>query len=269
MGERVASLPMYDLPETAAATDLWWMGLAAHFAAAGMERPPARLTRPGEGIAFWSRPDLLFSQSCGYPLVTVLAGRVTVLGTPCYDAPGCDGPEYCSVILVDEASECRELIDLRGGRCAVNDAGSWSGHHVLRLMLATLGATESFCGCFRSGSHAASAAAVAEGRADFAAIDCVTHANLSRWRPRVLAGTRVLCTSPRMPGLPLIAGAAASPPEVAAMRAGLAAAVGDPELAEARKTLGIAGIHGVEPGGYDPILAGLRKAADAGVGPLI
>ena len=31
MAERLASLPMYEIAETAAATDTWWTGIAGHF----------------------------------------------------------------------------------------------------------------------------------------------------------------------------------------------------------------------------------------------
>jgi hypothetical protein len=128
MAERVASLSMYDIPETASATDAWWAGLAGHFSAAGVADPPAALTRPGMGPDFWLRPDLLFSQTCGYPLITKLAGQVKLLATPSYDAPGCDGANYSSLVIVGGDAPWEAFRDLRGKTCAVNSAGSWSGH---------------------------------------------------------------------------------------------------------------------------------------------
>src|SRR3546814_8202871 len=83
-----ASLPMYDLPGLEAATDAWWAGLAAAFRAEGLHQVPERLTREGGHAALWTAPDLLFSQTCGYPLTHALAGRVTLVATPIYDCPG-------------------------------------------------------------------------------------------------------------------------------------------------------------------------------------
>ena len=40
----------------------------------------------------WLRPDLMFAQTCGYPYVRHLRGKVQLVATPVYDLPGCDGP---------------------------------------------------------------------------------------------------------------------------------------------------------------------------------
>lgn len=270
MADRVVSLSMYDIPETVSATDGWWGGLARHFAAAGVTDVPTALTRPGLGPDYWLRSDMLFSQTCGYPLIAKLAGQVSLLATPGYDAPGCDEFDYCSLVIVREDAPIEAFQDLRGKKCAVNGADSWSGHHALRVLIANEGGEGGpFCTAERSGGHAASIAAVAEGRADFAAVDCVTHAILSRHRPAAVAGTRVLCWTPGMPGLPLIAGKAASADETRAMREGLAAAASDPELAATRAMLGITGMHFPQPSEYARLSAALAKAEAAGVGPLL
>src|SRR3546814_9448924 len=109
-----ASLPMYDLPGLEAATDAWWAGLAAAFRAEGLHQVPERLTREGGHAALWTAPDLLFSQTCGYPLTHALAGRVTLVATPIYDCPGCDGGRYRSEILVRAADAAGQLADLKG-----------------------------------------------------------------------------------------------------------------------------------------------------------
>jgi ABC-type phosphate/phosphonate transport system substrate-binding protein len=270
MAERVASLSMYDIAETAAATDAWWGGLARHFTCAGVADAPAALTRPGLGPDFWLRPDMLFSQTCGYPFITSLTGKVSLLATPCYDAPGCDEADYASLVIVREDAPWEAFRDLRGKICAVNNSGSWSGHQALRLLIALEGGQGGpFCKAVASGGHAASIATVVDGQADFAAIDCVTHATLSRHKPAAVAGTRVLCRTPAMPGLPLIAGQAASAEEIAAMREGLVAAATDPKLAEARSTLGITGMHFPQESEYDRLAVALAEAEAAGVGSLL
>lgn len=270
MTERVVSLPMYDIPEVAAANDAWWAGIARHLAAAGVANVPSGLSRPGEGADFWLRPDMLFSQTCGYPLVTELAGKARLLAVPCYDAPGCRGADYSSLIIVGSDGIWKEFGELRGATCAVNSANSWSGHHALRVLIAQEGGRGGLlCSAIESGSHAASIAAVAAGRADFAAIDCVTHAILSRYRPDAVLGTRILCRTPAMPGLPLIAGKAAEEGEIEAMREGLSAAAVDPELAGIREALGITGVNFPRAVEYERLLMALETADAAGVGPLL
>lgn len=250
MADRVASLPMYDLPELRAVTDAWWTGLARHFRAAGVDDIPGRPTRPGEGTAFWQRPDLLLSQSCGYPVATVLSDKIQVVATPCYRFPGCDGPYYSSTIIVAADADIPNLADLRGRRCAVNMRNSWSGHHALR-MLPAVDLTSG--GVVISGGHRTSIAMVAGGEADFAAIDCVTYGLLSRHAPAEVAGVRVLDMTPLAPGLPMIAGLAVGEDELTGLRSGLHAAMEDPALDEVRRELGLAGLADLTLSDYLPL----------------
>ena len=115
-----ASLPMYDLPEVRPALAALWAGLARHLAREGIADVPAALACDQPVAALWRRPDLLFSQCCGYDLVNAYAGALRPLATPCYRAPGCAGPSYRSIVVVAEDSAGRELEDLRGGVCAIN-----------------------------------------------------------------------------------------------------------------------------------------------------
>lgn len=252
---------MYDLPALREATDSWWTGLAGRFRRAGLKGVPDGLTRPGEGPEFWLGGDLLFSQACGYPLITSLAGRVGLLGTPCYDMDGCDGPDYCSFVIVRKDSRAAGIADLRGRRCAVNMAGSWSGHHALRLVAAPL--VENGRPAFDvvlSGGHVASIDAVASGSADFASVDCVMFGLLSRYEPERTDALRVLQRTPAMPGLPYIAGGTVPARDVEQMRAGLRSAMESPDLAEARSALGIEGIACLDACDYEMLRARLDSA---------
>ncbi|HMA14277.1 MAG TPA: hypothetical protein VKP12_05800, partial [Kiloniellaceae bacterium] len=114
-----ASLPMYDLPGLESATDAWWAGLAAAFRAEGVKDVPERLTRQGDHAALWTAPDLLFSQTCGYPLTHALAGRVTLVATPIYDCAGCGGGSYRSELVVRADDAAGSLAALKGRRAAV------------------------------------------------------------------------------------------------------------------------------------------------------
>ncbi len=254
---------MYDLPALRPATDAWWAGLSAHFRRAGVRAVPDRLSRPGEGPEFWLSPDLLFSQSCGYPLVTRLVGRVTLLGTACYEIDGCEGSEYRSLIIVRTDLPAGKVADLRGRRCAVNMAGSWSGHHALRLVAGPLvdhGRTA--FGVTVSGSHAGSVDAVCSGAADFAAVDCVSFGLMSRHEPHRITDLRVLARTPKMPGLPFVAGGNVSEADITAMQRGLRAAIEDPELRNARDALGLKAVDFTRLADYDRLSEALERLDD-------
>ena len=234
----LASLPMYDLPELRAATDAWWRGLARSFEREDIAKLPDSLDRRESYQDVWLAPDLLFSQTCGYPLTHALAGRVELVATPCYRADGCDGPNYCSFLIVGAESRARGIGDLRGLRCAVNGLDSQSGYNALRSVVSTVARDGRFFGSVAiTGSHAASLALVASGRADVAAIDCVTHGLLARYRPQALAGTRVLCRTASAPGLPYVTRAGADADLLRRLRSGLDHAFEDSALRDVRDAL--------------------------------
>jgi hypothetical protein len=135
---KLAGLTMYDLDPVRATTDAWWAGLARACVHEGIGDVPAQLWRGGLREELWRSPDLLLSQTCGYPLLRQFTAHLKLLATPVYGAAGCDGPNYRSLILVGADSEARTLEDLRGGICAVNDWDSQSGMNVLRHTIAPL-----------------------------------------------------------------------------------------------------------------------------------
>lgn len=250
----IAILPMYDLPEIAAATDAWWCGLARAFRQEGLAEVPDRLTRGGDPVAHWSSADLLFGQTCGYPLVHALAGRVALVATPCYRAAGCAGALYCSMVVVSADSAVTELAQLRGATCAVNGRDSQSGYNALRALVAPLSRDGRFFGrVVTSGGHRASLERVAGGGADVAAIDCVTYALLARHAPAALDGIRVLCRSATAPGLPYVTADATGPEGLRRLRAGLHRALDDPSLAAVRDDLLLEGVEELPLAAYDRV----------------
>lgn len=233
-----ASLPMYDLHEMQAATDEFWQGLARALRQEGIDDVPERLEQPTDYEAHWLSPDLLFSQTCGYPLRNKLKDRVAYVATPSYDVEGCGRGTYRSVILVDADSPATTLADLRGKTAAFNDTESHSGMNALRATVAPLSVNGKFFGrVIESGRHEASIRAVAEGRAVVAAIDCVTYETLRRYRPEAAAGVRVLAMSDEAPVLPFITAKSASADRIVRLRAALARAFADPSLASTRERL--------------------------------
>ena len=250
-----AALPMYDLPELRAATDAWWAGIARHLETAGIDGAPDRLTRPEALAAVWDDPALLVGQGCGYPFTHGYADRWQYLATPVYAAPGCAGVSYCSWLVVRANSDVERVAALRGRIAAVNAPESHSGCLALRAAVAAADPAPgpAFAAVLWTGGHRASLHAVAEGRADVAAIDCVSHALLAAHAPEALAQTRVLAASPAAPGLPLIAGRRVDAAMRARVRDALRTAVADPELAAVRRTLLIADLAVLPAGAYDRI----------------
>jgi ABC-type phosphate/phosphonate transport system substrate-binding protein len=220
---------MYDFAEVGAAHDAFVAALARRL---GID---VTRSRAGAASEHWGDPDLLLSQTCGYPLMFGFAGRLRVVATPSYRAPGCGEGMYASAIVVRADASSSELADLRGGICAMNDRSSHSGMNALRGMIAPLAGDKPFFRSVRvTGSHAESLACVQRGEADVAAIDAVTHALLAKHRPSAVAGTRILTMSPRAPALPYVTRAGGP---VDALREALVALARDPALAGVREAL--------------------------------
>lgn len=163
----IAHLGMYDRPETAAANDHFWTLVRTHLA-----HGPETLSRSDDPWAIWNSPDLLLSQTCGLPYRTRLYGEVDLVGTPDYGLPGCQPGYYNSVFVARREDDDQPLLQFSGRCFAYNDGLSQSGWaapmvhmHDRNILPGAL---------FETGSHQRSAAAVAEGHADFAALDALS-----------------------------------------------------------------------------------------------
>jgi ABC-type phosphate/phosphonate transport system substrate-binding protein len=256
-------LPMYAFPELSRATHDWRAGLLHHFQRAGFDKAAEALEEPQDLYAHWRQPELLFTQTCGYPLTHDLAGQVQLVATPCYDAAGCQGPSYRSFVVIRDDGKIEHLEDLRGKRVAFNSRDSQSGYNTLRHLIAPLARDGHFFdAALETGGHRKSLGAVRENLADVAAIDCVSYALIAAIAPTELSGIRVLCETAPAPCLPYITAGAAPADIVARLRDGLHAAIEDPDLAAARAELLIAGIAVLPAEAYDAILA-MEQAAIA------
>lgn len=266
---RVASLPMYDLPGLAAATDALWAAIAGACRAEGVGEVPVALERTRPHREVWRDPRLFLSQTCGYPLVHELAGRVRVVATPRYAVAACSGSSYTSHCVVPREGGAARLEDLRGAVAAANEIDSHSGMNAFRALIAPVaGGGRFFRQVVWSGSHLASLELVARGEVDVAAIDCVTFALLERVRPDLVARVRLIGQSAPCPGLPLVTAAATSDGEVAAIRRALARVAADPELAPLRAALLLDGFEVLAENAYAAVLALEDAAARAGYAEL-
>ena len=91
----VAALPMYDFPWLAQANDTLWAAIALRLRDWGVQSPAA-LTRGVDAASQWRDPGLIFGQTCGYPYAKDLRAAVTLIATPEYAFPGCEGAAHRS-----------------------------------------------------------------------------------------------------------------------------------------------------------------------------
>lgn len=260
---------MYDLLELRAQTDALWMHLARAMRHAGVEDVPDSLTRQARYQELWNRPNLLFSQTCGYPMVHEYSSVLRPLAVPRYSVPGCSGSEYRSAIVVRAGVKRLEIGAFRGAICAVNSPVSQSGYNALRALIAPLAENRRFFSQVKiTGSHVNSIASVAAGDADICAVDCVTHALLNRYRPAALEGTRVMSYTPCCPGLPFVTRTDLDSDQFERLRVAVRQALGDPEGAAIRAALFIEGVEDTELEDYQVVLEMESAAAASGYGEI-
>jgi ABC-type phosphate/phosphonate transport system substrate-binding protein len=256
-----AFLPMYALPEMAAANDALWQVLRSQVPGLPEQLSPAPAGLP-EAIS----PEIVFSQMCGYPLMRKYGGQYVLLGTPLYNLPGCavrpDGvPTHCSFIVVAKDAGFEHLADLRGRRFVVNGFDSNSGMNLPRRLIAEIAGREPFFSSVPvTGGHVASMAAVAAGKADAAAIDCVTYGFCAAYKPESVSGLRILAETPSSPAIPFISSIGTPPDAVEALRAALQS----PQLRPALAGLRITKVTTTPPAAYETVLGFEHEAAELG-----
>lgn len=271
--ERIAAFPMYDYPELAAAHDALWLALAGRLVAAEIAVVPWKLTRSLGHFDLWRHPCLLLGQGCEYPLANSFAGAFRLVATPCYAAPGCEGAHYRSAIVVRADDPAEALVDLRQRRCVINEPDSNRGMNLLRAAIAPLvhagGGGPFFESVSVSGSHRNSAAMVVDGRADVAALDCVSFAHFRQLYPESVANLRILCWTPRSRSPPFITARATDDATLQMLRAALASVMADATLVGAREQLFLTGFD-FEPDSHFPkVLSYERRAVELGYPTLV
>lgn len=236
----VAALPMYDWPEVRGATDAFWAALRDALRGRGIAAPDA-LSRDRPYGAAWTDPGLVLGQTCSLPYRTRLHGAVTLIGAIDFALAGCP-PGFYRSALVAAADDPREGVGAYlGARFAFNATDSQSGWGALTEALGPLDPAQGL----ETGAHRASIAAVAEGRAEIAAIDAVSWRLAEAWEPAAVRVRVVGLTRPT-PGLPLITAAGRDPaPFAAAVEAAIAAL--DPVP---RAALGLRGFVPLVPEDY-------------------
>ncbi len=202
-----AALPMYDWPELREQVDAFYAQLRG--LVPDLPETLTRVQTEAQLHALWRAPDLVLAQTCWGPLHSGLDAHVHVLAQPRYDdVPGGRDTRYRSALVMRAGQPC--AAPLSEGAClpqglaqlrhAINAPDSMSG--CLALMQ-DMDAPNLAQGAYLTGSHRASIRAVADGRADFAAIDCRSWAYALSYEPAAATLVVTGWTALR-PGLPLI-----------------------------------------------------------------
>ncbi len=260
-----ASLPMYNLPEMGPVNARFWEDLRGLLIEAELRDVPETLSFDCPPVPERIGPEVLFSQVCGYPLETIFSGQAVRIGTPCYDAPGCDGPSHCGLFVVPASSKAGELRDLQGGKFLFNHRHSNSGMNLPRRALAEVAdGRPFFAQVIETGSHPGNLDRIARGEADATSVDCVTFAFWSHYRPQAARQVRVLARTPPSPAIPFVTSAATPAATVEILRAALRKLAHDPRYATARCGLLVTDIIDVPAAAYRGLLDYEREAAELG-----
>ncbi|AHM02667.1 ABC-type phosphate/phosphonate transport system, periplasmic component [Roseibacterium elongatum DSM 19469] len=235
----IASLPMYLRPENRDAHDAWWARIRDALRVRGIDAPDA-LSQDAPIHATWGRADLVLGQICNLPYRSAFKDRVTLIAHADFGLPGTAPGDYhsCLIARADDPRATPQAFD--GATMAINAADSHSGWGAPWMHMQVHGYAPARC--VTTGAHRDSAHAVAEGRADFAAIDAVTWAMLTRW-DGVTQALRVIGRTASSPGLAYITAGDVDP---APYRAALAEALNALPPA-ARAILGIRAITPADP----------------------
>ena len=259
---------MYDWPEVHDAVDALWSAIADCLRAAGIDAPTTLWRYDGGATLddLWTDPDLLVAQTCGLPVVDFLRGRIEVLGSLDHGVEGCAPGDYRSVLVCRADDPAESLEGFRGRRAIVNSYESQSGYGALVTTVAPLAVDGRFFDeLVDSGTHRFSLRAVADGRADLAAIDVVSW-RLGLAHEPAVDDLRIVAWTEPTPGLPLVTGwAQAGLWET--LNEAISAAVADLHVA-VREPLHLYGYRPRPTSDYEVIAERLAAAATAGYSPL-
>jgi ABC-type phosphate/phosphonate transport system substrate-binding protein len=196
----IASLAMYDRPETRSATDRFWALIRDGLRVRGIAAPDA-LETANPFMETWTDPELVFSQTCGRPFRLGLHETTQLVGTPDFGLADCPPGYYRSALVVRARDPRTTLQDFGAATFAYNGEDSQSGWSAPLVHAEARGIR--FADRMNTGSHVASAKAVARGEADIAGLDAMTWDLIKRYE-ECASNLRVLDWTVPTPGLPYI-----------------------------------------------------------------
>jgi ABC-type phosphate/phosphonate transport system substrate-binding protein len=182
----------------------------------------------------WLSPELLLSQTCGYPLVTSLRGKVRLVGRPSYELPHSSGGNHCSLILCRADSPVTHLAGFAGSHGLINAEDSNSGMNLFRHALSMVKEGAFFSKVSFTGAHRESIRRLKNHEGDLASIDSVTYDYLDRYQSEEIKGLKIIARSAVSPCLPYITSILRSEDEASKIRSALNEALRQlPEVAQA------------------------------------
>lgn len=175
----IASLPMYLRPENRAAHDRYYSLIRDALRDHGVATPEG-LSHDAPIWQTWGRADLVLGQICNLPYRTQFAPSVTLIGSADHGLPDTAPGTYYSV-FVTRLGDDTDPASYADRPLAYNEALSQSGWGAPWLWARDRGFA--WTNTTATGAHFDSARAVAEGRADIAALDAQSWRNITRWEP--------------------------------------------------------------------------------------
>ena len=256
---------MYSLPEMSAANAALWTALQLGLCAKGVETADIKLESGRCAAPDGIGPEVFFTQMCGYPLFKHYRDKGRVLGTPHYSAPGCVGSTHRAFFMVrsDDPAECLEAM--RGRIFGCNSLLSNSGMNLPRLSLARIaGGRPFFSSVVMTGGHVASLERLDGRSIDICSIDNVTWAFFKTLRPVMAKRYRILDETVPSPSLPFVTSVNTSESDAAAIAETLHEIMDDPQSANIRGALKLAGLSTPDLAAYERLTEFEREAADLG-----
>ncbi len=197
----IASLMMYARSELTDAHDRYWQLIRRALAEHDIESPET-LAQNADEFEVWKAPNLVLSQTCGMPYRLWLHDKVTLIGTPDFGVDGCPPGYYRSALVVRADDPRKRVEEFEKSVFAYNQSFSQSGYAAPYNHLASKGIW--FENQLQTGGHVLSARAVADGKADIAALDAVSWRLMQRYEDFTTKLSVLDWTEPT-PGLPYIA----------------------------------------------------------------
>jgi ABC-type phosphate/phosphonate transport system substrate-binding protein len=262
---RTASLPMYSLPEMAAANSALWTALQRRLRAKGVDTADIKFDNDRRAAPDGIGPRVFFSQICGYPLFKYYRDQGLVLATPHYALPGCVGSTHRAFFMVRRDDPAQRLEDVRGRIFGCNSLLSNSGMNLPRLSLARIaGGKPFFSSVVITGGHVASLERLDASSIDVCSIDNVTWGLFRKFRPATAERYRILKETVSSPSLPFVTAVNTSEPDAMALAEALHEIMDDPQTAGIRGTLELAGLSAPDIAAYERLAEFEREAADVG-----
>jgi ABC-type phosphate/phosphonate transport system substrate-binding protein len=262
---RMASLPMYFLPEMAGAIAAFWDALRLRLGQKGIDTSEIAFDRDRRPVPDGVGPEVFFTQICGYPLFKRYRQQGRMLASPCYSFPGCDGPTHRAYFMVRSDDRAKRLEDLRGRVFGCNSLLSNSGMNLPRLSLAHIAAGKPFfSSVVMTGGHIASLDLLLAGAIDVCSIDNVTWGFLQKYRLNAARCFRVLDETIASPSLPFVTSSSTNDDEAAIIGEALNELFADPRTARLRQALELSGIAVPDAHAYERLAAYEQMAAAMG-----